>query len=273
MAKRIITGLILAAIGAGAYLIRLFFAPVYFEFFLWAVTAVCAYEVATVMGERTLPCQKWIAIIISSLLGPVFFWLGFTGAAIVAVFGLAAQLSVTVFRHKDATLEGTGLAVLTTFYPSALLLAMTAMNNMAEYSFAALLLTVGCATLSDVFAFVVGSIVKGPKLCPNLSPQKTVAGAVGGIFGGLVAAFAVYAICGIGFEMAVPKLWFFPVVGVLASLATEFGDLVESALKRRLNVKDMSNLLPGHGGFMDRVDGFSFAAPLVYICFVLYALL
>ena len=68
MAKRIITGLILAAIGAGAYLIRLFFAPVYFEVFLWAVTAVCAYEVATVMGERTLPCQKWIAIIISSLL-------------------------------------------------------------------------------------------------------------------------------------------------------------------------------------------------------------
>ena len=273
MAKRIITGLILAAIGAGAYLIRLFFAPIYFEFFLWAINAVCAYEIAAVMGERTLPSQKWIAVIISSALGPVFFWTGFTGAAIVAVFGLCAQLSVMVVRHPAATLEGAGLAILSTFYPSLLLLSMTAMNNMAEYSFVALLLTIGCAALSDVFAFTVGNIVKGPKLCPILSPKKTVAGAIGGLFGGLAAGFAVYAICGIGFNMAVPSLWFFPVVGVLAAAATEFGDLVESALKRRLNVKDMGNVLPGHGGFMDRVDGFSFAAPLVYISFVLYMLL
>ncbi|WP_426043516.1 phosphatidate cytidylyltransferase [Caulobacter sp. DWR3-1-2] len=118
---------------------------------------------------------------------------------------------------------------------------------------------------ADIFAFVTGSIFKGPKLWPRYSPNKTWSG----FFGGLVAA-ALGAIGIVALTRALPALpdldlsW--PVaaaVGFLGGLATMAGDLWESMLKRRFGVKDSGDLIPGHGGMLDRVDGLMFAAIVV----------
>lgn len=109
---------------------------------------------------------------------------------------------------------------------------------------------------SDIGAYLSGRVVGGPKLAPGLSPSKTVAGALGGL------AFAALA------GMAVAT-WLAPgdprgaaLVAVVLGIATQAGDLFESAFKRRFGVKDSGTLIPGHGGLLDRLDGLLVAAPV-----------
>ena len=115
------------------------------------------------------------------------------------------------------------------------------------------------AWASDIMAYLVGSLVGGPKLWPRFSPNKTWSGFIGGLVGGhgarapLLAAFL---------DMGITPAWG-AVLGLAAALATMAGDLWESALKRRYGVKDAGNLIPGHGGLLDRVDGLMFAVVVV----------
>jgi phosphatidate cytidylyltransferase len=102
---------------------------------------------------------------------------------------------------------------------------------------------------TDIGGFFVGRAFGGPRLWPRVSPNKTWAGAVGGFFGSLLigAGFGFF-----GFGRIGPML----AASAALSVAAQFGDLMESAIKRRFGVKDSSHLIPGHGGLMDRLDGY-----------------
>ena len=109
-------------------------------------------------------------------------------------------------------------------------------------------------------------------MSPNISPNKTMIGGIGGLFGGLVGACAVYFIykAGAG-SYADMQIWL-PVclaIGLLVALFTAFGDLMESAIKRKVGIKDMGKIMPGHGGALDRIDGSIYASLVVYLCFIL----
>ena len=125
----------------------------------------------------------------------------------------------------------------------------------------------------DVGAYIVGSNLKGPKLAPSISPNKTWSGLVGGmllaiavseVFFHILAAYRLIRIDGH------TELIFAVLAGLVAGVS-QIGDLIESAIKRHLGLKDSSDLIPGHGGVFDRIDGLIFAAPLVYFLFA-YAL-
>ena len=107
---------------------------------------------------------------------------------------------------------------------------------------------------TDIFAYVVGRAIGGPLLWPRVSPNKTWAGAIGGLVGGVAAGTAVAYASGIGKLVAVG------VVALVLSVLAQAGDLFESAVKRRFGAKDAGSLIPGHGGLMDRLDGFLVAA-------------
>lgn len=149
-------------------------------------------------------------------------------------------------------------------YIAPAVIAMIWLRRMdAGLSWTLLLFTV--TWFADIFAFAVGSLLKGPKLWPRYSPNKTWSG----FFGGLVAA-SLGAVGIVALSQALPALpdlhlpW--PVaaaIGLLGGLATMAGDLWESMLKRRFGVKDSGDLIPGHGGMLDRVDGLMFAAIVV----------
>jgi phosphatidate cytidylyltransferase len=106
---------------------------------------------------------------------------------------------------------------------------------------------------ADIGAFAVGNVLKGPKLWPRYSPNKTWSG----FFGGL--AFASAAAAGVAAGLMRLSLPGAALIGLIAGLATMMGDLWESMLKRRFGVKDSGDLIPGHGGLLDRVDGLMFA--------------
>lgn len=114
------------------------------------------------------------------------------------------------------------------------------------------------AWASDIMAYLVGSTFGGPKLWPRFSPNKTWSGFIGGMAAGTAAG----AIMAATLDMGLSPIWG-AVLGLAAAGATMAGDLWESALKRRYGVKDAGNLIPGHGGLLDRVDGLMFAAVIV----------
>jgi phosphatidate cytidylyltransferase len=114
------------------------------------------------------------------------------------------------------------------------------------------------AWASDIMAYLVGSLVGGPKLWPRFSPNKTWSGFIGGLGAGTLAGAAL----GTFLDMGIGPYWG-AALGLAAALATMAGDLWESALKRRYGVKDAGKLIPGHGGLLDRVDGLMFAVVVV----------
>jgi phosphatidate cytidylyltransferase len=114
---------------------------------------------------------------------------------------------------------------------------------------------------TDIGAFCFGRVLGGPKLWPRVSPKKTGSGLIGGT---LVAAAAGTAL-GLAFAAMPLRGWMLAAASVAASLAAHAGDLAESALKRAHGVKDSSRLIPGHGGVMDRLDGFALAAVVALV--------
>jgi phosphatidate cytidylyltransferase len=126
------------------------------------------------------------------------------------------------------------------------------------YGFIALILVLLVVWATDIGGYFAGRGLGGPKLWPRISPKKTWAGAVGGFAGSLAVAAAFAAL---GFGKTGPLL----LLGAGLSIASQFGDLFESAVKRRFGVKDSSHIIPGHGGLMDRLDGFVAAIVLAAI--------
>ncbi|CUJ96089.1 Phosphatidate cytidylyltransferase [Ruegeria denitrificans] len=122
---------------------------------------------------------------------------------------------------------------------------------------------ISVVVVTDVAGYFVGKTIGGPKFWPKVSPKKTWSGTAGGWAAAAIvgAVFAIYA--GFGFM--------FVVISVLTSMASQAGDIVESATKRKFGVKDSSNLIPGHGGFLDRFDGMMGAALFVLIAGLIYS--
>lgn len=120
--------------------------------------------------------------------------------------------------------------------------------------FIALLFLAVTVWATDIFAYLIGSAIGGPLLWPRVSPKKTWAGAIGGLIGGVAAGTLVAYASGLG------RLIVVGLIALLLSVLTQAGDLFESAVKRRFGAKDAGGLIPGHGGLMDRLDGFLVAA-------------
>ena len=230
--------------------------------------------------------QKFAVYAYALLFTPLFYVVealaagqGYRGLLVLSFVLAITLLCFLVFDHRNTTLAGTGASMLAAFYPTAMLSTMLLTNELAVGSTLGLLLIHVIAPAADTFAFAAGSVFRGPKLCPTISPNKTVSGMIGGVVAGTGASVLLYWLytltsdyvyTGVGSAWAGAPWLVFAILGLLTSLMTVFGDLVESVIKRRLGVKDMGKLMPTHGGILDRIDGTLFASTFVYIVFVLF---
>ena len=144
-------------------------------------------------------------------------------------------------------------------YAGALLIACVLLRRDESYGFTAILFLFGVVWATDILAYFVGRWIGGPRLWPAVSPKKTWSGAVGGALGGIAAGVAIASCAYRPNALAVGGL------ALLLSAASQAGDLFESAVKRQFGVKDASQVIPGHGGAMDRLDGFLAAAAVAAI--------
>jgi phosphatidate cytidylyltransferase len=139
-------------------------------------------------------------------------------------------------------------------YSSTLVLSVSVLRADREWGYWAILYLFAIVWATDILGYFVGRLVGGPRLAPRLSPKKTWSGAVGGAAGAVLASVAVTRYAGLSALPAVAGL------GLVLSAVSQAGDLFESAVKRRFGAKDAGHVIPGHGGFMDRLDGFLAAA-------------
>jgi phosphatidate cytidylyltransferase len=171
-------------------------------------------------------------------------------AVVVGVLGLAA---IAFMARGQRVWASAGF-----LYAAAALLTSVLLRQDPVNGFAALLFVLFVVWASDIGGYFAGRAIGGPKLWPRVSPKKTWAGAIGGFVASLVIAAGFAAL---GYGKALPLL----VLAAGLSIAAQFGDLFESAVKRHFGVKDSSHIIPGHGGLMDRLDGFVAAIVLAAI--------
>ena len=270
--------------------------------------SVCgAVEMTRAFGEKLQLSQKIVVIAFSALIILTYaisdfifaeiFEVGGVGVdqqgrnysmhyTFIALFlGIAILFSLMVFQHEKVSIESAGYSLLSYLYPSVFLLALTICNHLVEHSAVALVMVFVISPCADTLAFCFGKLFgkKLPaKMAPTISPNKTVIGGFGGLVGGLLGgAIVFFFYYGVAIPMegifrgdawAVSYNWymllFFCAVGILVSAFAQFGDLVESAIKRDLGIKDMGKILPGHGGILDRIDSSLYASLIVALVFV-----
>lgn len=135
-------------------------------------------------------------------------------------------------------------------YAGALAVGPIILRSDGEQGFLAMLFVFAIVWTTDIAAYFVGRGLGGPKLVPRVSPNKTWTGAIGGLLASVFAAIIVAKIA------ALTSFFALAMLAIVLSISAQAGDLFESFLKRRFNAKDSSHLIPGHGGLMDRLDGF-----------------
>ena len=239
---RIASSLVLAPLAVAAA----YFGGMVFAAFWTAAAVVVLWEWETLVcaHDRNSVLAVGVAALIGASLLLVLNRSGIALAFIaLGVLGVAALASRV--RRLWCT---TGL-----LYATVLLIAPVLLRRDEHFGFGAILFLFVIVWLTDIAAYFVGRAVGGPKLMPGISPNKTWSGAIGGtlaaVIGGVLVArqFGTYSAASIA------------MLALALSIVSQTGDLAESAIKRRFSAKDAGSLIPGHGGLMDRLDGFLFA--------------
>ncbi|MDE6605660.1 MAG: phosphatidate cytidylyltransferase [Clostridia bacterium] len=151
--------------------------------------------------------------------------------------------------------------------------------NHSQYGLLGIFLALLVPVMTDTMAYFVGVTFKGKKLCPNISPKKTISGAIGGVLGGIIGAMIVFVFFdvtglfvnfnNVGLLKISNSLlasgFIYAIFGLIGGVLSELGDLGASWIKRKAGIKDFGKIFPGHGGMMDRLDSVIFILPLVYL--------
>jgi phosphatidate cytidylyltransferase len=178
------------------------------------------------------------------------------GAIIVITLGGIGMAPIAPVQHRGWVAGGAP-------YAGAIGIAPIALRSDSEDGFVAIMLLFAIVWTTDIVAYFLGRMIGGPKLLPRVSPKKTWSGAISGLAAAVLAAIAVAKVAGLSGLSSIA------LVAAILSFVAQAGDLFESQLKRRFGAKDSGHLIPGHGGLMDRLDGFVFAAAVAAVIGIL----
>jgi len=244
LGRRIASGIVMAALAVGAVVLGgwpfvLFWATAAVGVF-WEWSAIAAGGAVAV---RMVGVAALIAAALAAGAGQIY----------VAFIALAAGVAAvgTACAPSRRAWGAAGVA-----YAGVLSTAPMVLRRDSEFGLLAILFLFAAVWSSDILGYFVGRAIGGPRLAPAISPKKTWSGACGGALGALAAGTAVVYIAGNAALLPAACLAF------ALSIASQTGDLFESAIKRRFGVKDASHVIPGHGGLMDRLDGFIAASAM-----------
>ncbi len=295
MKIRLLSGTCYIALLAAFFCLKIFlpYGDFYFDGLVYAFALLGTFEMLRATKEKTTKAERVMVYAFCAVCIPAcalsqhFLGAGWTAVG-VCVFTLAvALLSLLVIRHEETSLESLGVALLSAAYPTLLLALMVLTNHAAapaalvEYGFDSRVLILFVFVVSpcaDSIAYVFGRFLRKyfpKKMTPVISPNKTVIGGIGGLVGGVLGAAALYFIYNaLAGSFAQMYIWLpvYLVIGLVASVATAFGDLVESCIKRKLGLKDMGNIMPGHGGALDRLDSAMYSTIVAYLAYVIVCL-
>lgn len=208
---------------------------------------------------------------------PLWYFLGYKGILIALSLSICLALAVFTFK-AEMELKDLLATIFSLIYPMALVsLAFALSREFPCGGTFAISFAIFLPVFSDTFAYLVGSTLGKRKLCPSISPKKTVAGAVGGLLGSVLCAvtffllFDLYAVIPVGYvtfsDSVAVRAVIFVVLGIVGGVLAEIGDLAASRIKRTMNIKDFGNIFPGHGGVLDRLDSIMFTLVMLFTAF------
>lgn len=235
----------------------------YFMTLMGAAAALLAWEWA----KMTEPgASKWMAVAVAAgimIPGLTAYTNGISLALVLLVFGAMIAFLIAHLVRRSPIDAAYGVFYIG--WPLVLMVWLRVSDEGGRW----IILLFAVTWAADICAYLFGSLLKGPKLWPRFSPNKTWSGFVGGLLGGTAAAVLIVTVAAAGpildedLSFTHVGLPLAALIGLAGALATMAGDLWESALKRRYGVKDSGDLIPGHGGLLDRVDGLMFAVVVV----------
>ena len=257
--QRVVTGLLIIAAVAVILYVRTWLAFI-------AVTALMLggmWEEFEAFQRAGYNPVRWPALLLAVLIVPGFHFLGIPVIAPLLVTGTMLAMLVTCMRKEPEWMDSaiSLYPIYTIFFPLALLLLLFR-SDFQPYGVQLIILVLIISYLGDTAAYFVGSFFGKRKLCPAVSPKKTVEGAVAGLVASVGGAVVFVFLIGRGdAEFSWPAA---AVLGLLGGMAGQIGDLTASLVKRHCGVKDFGSIFPGHGGIMDRIDSMLFA--LMVVC-------
>lgn len=207
----------------------------------------------------------------------LWYFLGYKGILIALSLSICLALAVFTFK-AEMELKDLLATIFSLIYPMALVsLAFALSREFPCGGTFAISFAIFLPVFSDTFAYLVGSTLGKRKLCPSISPKKTVAGAIGGLLGSVLCAvtffllFDLYAVIPVGYvtfsDSVAVRAVVFVVLGIVGGVLAEIGDLAASRIKRTINIKDFGNIFPGHGGVLDRLDSIMFTLVMFFTAF------
>lgn len=302
MLKRSITGLVIVLLCAAFIALREV-SVYFFDAFALILCYGCLIEMHLSLNLYNKKSSRIIELIYPLIIFAIFAFIPmtlFNGKELVFVvlalllmfaISMVKELIVNTIKRRNGEIEkdekvlneslltDTKNTISLLIYPATLLGFFFGINHLGlGIGYVGIILVFAVTMMTDVFAYLFGSLIRGPKMAPEISPKKSVSGMIFGFVGGIAAAgIALWLFYFEGlFASAFVSLplWkvivVFAIIGVFGSLLTQMGDLVASSLKRKVGIKDFGSIFPGHGGFMDRMDGLMFNVALVYLVFVLF---
>ena len=298
MLKRTITGGIILLVTVAFVLLKMV-SPLFMDAFILLISIASLYEMINAyklidkIPNKVALYAVPVLMCVSYIFAPTVlmaFALNCLIAVALLMFLLSNDIADLARQRKLGTteqnvsvlnqslFEKTRVSMLIYAYPLLPISFMFGINHLPyEIGYIGIILVFVIAMLTDTCAYLFGRAFGKKKFVPEVSPNKTVEGVVGGFIGGIIGSLACYFIffntnifsvlnvAGQGVSITA-----FLIIAIIGSFINQLGDLIASAFKRKINLKDYGKIFPGHGGFMDRYDGTMFVAVLVYLVLVVF---
>ena len=278
MLKRILTALIMIVVVFGFILGLRQVHPAILAGFIAVVTIAGAYEMCDALSKAEYKIMKWINLCAALVVSVLTYFFGYLALALSITAFVLIELAVFTFDHKYE-LKDVFASIFILFYPILPMSLFIIMNNLEHIALYSILLTIFIPVFTDTMAYFTGMLIGGKKLCPEISPKKTIAGAIGGVLGAIIGALLIFVLFDVTNLFAsfryveefalTDEYWksvlIYIALGIVAGPICEIGDLIASWIKRKAGIKDYGNIFPGHGGFMDRLDSVIVTIPVVLL--------
>lgn len=244
---RLVSALVLIALTV----VSLYLGGIWFALVVSAVFAGCYREWETMVSRQPITPRGIAIVALVALSGVVFPFFGFAWS--FAAVAIACGVALTMGRG-EILWRMVGIVLFSALITSALL-----MRGAGDLGIVAGVFLGTCVWMTDSAAFFTGRQIGGEKLAPAISPSKTWSGALGGLALGTIAGLAVWMV------LTPSPWWIGLIIAASISVLGQVGDLTESSIKRWFRIKDTGDIIPGHGGLMDRLDSLTFGLFLVVI--------